>query len=78
MTSPNSVPPAIPPVAPSMRPTIGGWKTIVGSILIALAPVGEQYVPGIGEKVFSVIQGLGIILGAVGIRTAISKNGRGV
>lgn len=60
------------------RGSVGGWKTIIGSVLIALAPVVEQQVPGITEKAVSIIQGVGIILGAVGIRFAISKNGQGV
>lgn len=64
--------------APERPQTLGGWKTIIGSILIALAPVADQYVPGVTEKAVSVVQGVGIILGALGIRLAVSKNGRGV
>lgn len=59
------------------RPKIG-WKTIVGGALVALAPVAEQYVPGVTEKAVTIIQAIGGILGVFGIRIAISNNGRGV
>lgn len=55
-----------------------GWKTILGGVLVAVAPVIEQAVPGFTETTQAVIQAIGGIIGIFGIRTAISKNGRGV
>lgn len=56
----------------------GGWKTILGALLVAVAPVVEQYKPGAIGAGVQVVQGLGVILAALGLRHAISKNGKGV
>lgn len=56
----------------------GGWKTILGAILVAVAPVIDQWKPGAIGAGVSVVQGIGTILAAVGLRHAISKNGKGV
>lgn len=57
---------------------VGGWKTILGALLVAVAPVVEKEIPGVTEKAVSIFQGLGVILAALGLRHAISKNGKGV
>lgn len=55
-----------------------GSKTVWGGVLAALGQVMPLVDSGIfGPKAQGVSTGLGIILGAVGVRDAISKNGAG-
>ena len=68
-----SAPPGVPVV-----PVKVGWKTIVGGILVAVSPLVEQLVPGFTETTQALITAVGGILGIIGLRQAISKNGRGV
>lgn len=44
-------------------------------VFAAVAPVAAQGL--LGEKLQGIVQGLAIILGAVGVRSAISKQGTG-
>lgn len=56
-------------------------KTVWGGILIGIQPIIDGVVQlgqagALGPKVQGILTGLGIILGAVGVRSAISKNGK--
>jgi hypothetical protein len=79
LTAPRESASGVVPSSGSQPPrAVTGWKTIAGALLVALAPVAEQYVPGVTEKAATVIGSVGTILAVFGIRTAISKNGYGV
>jgi hypothetical protein len=66
-----------PPGVPATPAKIG-WKTIVGGIIVAVAPLVEQVVPGITETIQAIFTAVGGIIGIIGLRQAVSKNGRGV
>lgn len=55
-----------------------GWKTIVGGIIVGTAPVLEIFIPGFSEAAQAVMQAIGTVIGVIGVRHAISKNGYGV
>lgn len=50
-------------------------KTFWGALVTAAAPVIAA--PNASDRVTAIAQGLGIVLAAVGIRSAVSKNGAG-
>lgn len=55
-------------------------NTVRGGILVGLGQILDTLGPlavagALGAKVSGIVTGLGIILGAVGVRSAISKNG---
>jgi len=51
-----------------------GWKTITGSVLIAAAVLIKGFFPEYSE-IATALEAVGIGLGGIGVRTAISKAG---
>lgn len=53
-----------------------GWKTITGTILLAASTVVSNLWPELNQLVM-ILQFFGTLLGGIGLRAAIAKNGEG-